>query len=148
MILVKSHVADERVGELPVWTGGPCTRLAYSSQLLHDAHNRCGFLGARHQRGPVFGMSVLGLRPVRHLLGDPPPGLSVRGAFFGRRSDKEVCGGVVSVVSESSSRRRSARVPRRPGGTPRAATRARYGTGARACLGIVNIDEARARAFS
>ena len=39
-------------------------------------------------------------------MGDPPPGLSVRGAFFGRKSDKEVCGGVVSVVSESSSRRR------------------------------------------
>jgi len=37
-------------------------------------------------------------------MGDPPPGLSVRGAFFGRMSDKEVCGGVVSVVSESSSR--------------------------------------------
>jgi hypothetical protein len=39
-------------------------------------------------------------------MGDPPPGLSVRGAFFGRKSDKEVCGGVVSVVSESSSRGR------------------------------------------
>jgi hypothetical protein len=39
--------------------------------------------------------------------GDPPPGLSVRGAFFGRKSDKEVCGGVVSVVSEPSTRRRS-----------------------------------------
>ena len=41
-------------------------------------------------------------------MGDPPPGLNVRGAFFGRKSDKEVCGGVVSVVSESSSRRRRA----------------------------------------
>ena len=47
-------------------------------------------------------------------MGDPPPGLSVRGAFFGRKSDKEVCGGVVSVVSESSSRRWRARVPGRP----------------------------------
>ena len=38
-------------------------------------------------------------------MGDPPPGLSIRGAFFGWKSDKEVCGGVVSVVSESCSRR-------------------------------------------
>ena len=36
-------------------------------------------------------------------MGDPPPGLSVRGAFFGRKSDKEVCGGVESVVSKCCS---------------------------------------------
>jgi hypothetical protein len=46
------------------------------------------------------------LAPYGTYMGDPPPGLSVRGAFFGRKSDKEVCGGVVSVVSESSSRGR------------------------------------------
>jgi hypothetical protein len=48
--------------------------------------------------------------------GDPPPGLNVRGAFFGRESDEEVCGGVLSVVSKCCARRRSARVP----GGPRA----------------------------
>jgi integrase len=31
-------------------------------------------------------------------MGDPPPGLSIHGAFFGWKSDEEVCGGAVSVV--------------------------------------------------
>ena len=43
--------------------------------------------------------------PCGTYMGDPPPGLSVRGAFFGRKSDKEVCGGVESVVSEPCARR-------------------------------------------
>ena len=43
--------------------------------------------------------AALGVPPYGTYMGDPPPGLSVRGAFFGRKSDKEVCGGVESVVS-------------------------------------------------
>ena len=48
--------------------------------------------------------AVSPLAPYGTYMGDPPPGLSVRGAFFGRKSDKEVCGGVVPVVSEPSAR--------------------------------------------
>ena len=39
-----------------------------------------------------------GLSPSGTYTGDPPPGLNVRRAFFGWKSDEEVCGGVVSVV--------------------------------------------------
>jgi hypothetical protein len=52
-------------------------------------------------------VSHRGYAPYGTYMGDPPPGLGIRGAFFGCKSDnKEVCGGVVSVVSEQCSRGR------------------------------------------
>jgi len=64
-----------------------------------DLHRR-----DNHFFGVVNSRPRSALPPTGTYMGDPPPGLSVRGAFFGRKSDKEVCGGVVPVVSEPSAR--------------------------------------------
>ena len=68
----------------------------------------------RCHRHPDIATTPVKASPTGTYMGDPPPGLSVRGAFFGWKSDQEVCGGVVSVVSESSFALTGARVPGRP----------------------------------
>jgi hypothetical protein len=72
-----------------------------ATPLLGPAPRLVGTVTIRKQRSGSH--STWGLAPYGTYMGDPPPGLSVRGAFFGRKSDKEVCGGVESVVSKCCS---------------------------------------------
>jgi hypothetical protein len=46
-------------------------------------------------------ISLSGMPPKTGYTGDPPPGLGIRGILPGCKPDKEVCGGVESVVRES-----------------------------------------------
>src|SRR5581483_779793 len=74
------------------WTPGDLRHYAIEHRRAQASppvsHQRC--LGVRKTCLPHTGTYT----------GDPPSGLTIRRAFFGWKSDKEVCGGVVSVFSE------------------------------------------------
>ena len=51
--------------------------------------------------GDLIDVVLPAVSPTTGYTGDPPPGLGIRGILLGCKPDKEVCGGVESVIRVS-----------------------------------------------